>query len=388
MPSMTSSPISTRDAADDVGVDDDVQVDRPAVLPRQRVREPLRARRPSSVAGHPHGGDEPAAVLGGDLLVLSSATATVRWVPPTACSASRTVAAGGLAVEQVREQPAACRRRGGPGRTARPAARGSPTTSRSKANSSSLELVGLARLLGAEHDRDHAEVLERVGAGRGRRPSGGPTAAATSSAERRRRACRRTSRAPGRPWPRRRRTGRSATRRRPGSRRSSSATANRSSPIRRASRRRRPPRRGLVRPRGATRRRRPASARSVPVRPRRPTAGSRGRRGSARRRGSGAPRRRATPRRCGRRAPVASEPTSARSEVTACWRSASIWVLRVLDDPRRPRPAPARASPRRSRHPAHAPPHGSAPPRAGRRRAAARARPAWRRPRPAWSRPP
>ncbi len=62
---------------------------------------------------------------------------------------------------------------------------------------------------------------------------------------------------------------------------------------------------------------------------------TRGRRGSARRRGSGEPSSSSDSPTMRPASEVASAPTSARSEVTACWRSASIWVLRVLDDARR-----------------------------------------------------
>ena len=64
-------------------------------------------------------------------------------------------------------------------------------------------------------------------------------------------------------------------------------------------------------------------------------AGSPGRRGSARRPGSAEPRRPATHPTMRPASEVASAPTSARSEVTACWRSASIWVCAWLDDARR-----------------------------------------------------
>ena len=180
-------------------------------------------------------------MLGGDLLVLSSATATVRCVPATACSASRTVAGWPCR----RAGPRSSRRlssltRAGSDSASRSS--GLPDDQPLEGEQLVLELVGLARLLGARHDRDDAEVLEGVAEVAGGRP------AATRGRGHQ------VEPTPGRACsPKMPRTSSAlasagtdtsvATRRRPGSRRRTSATPNRSSPIRSTRPRRpRPPR--------------------------------------------------------------------------------------------------------------------------------------------------
>ena len=100
-------------------------------------------------------------------------------------------------------------------------------------------------------------------------------------------------------------------------------------------RRPRPPHRGPRSARGASRRRRPASAAPRSRAPRRPSAGSRGRRGSARRRGAGEPRPPATHPTMRPAREVASEPTSAAERGDRLLALGLDLGVRVLDDARR-----------------------------------------------------
>ena len=188
--------------------------------------------------------------------------------------------------------------------------------------------AGRRRVAGGADDGHHAEVLEGVRQVAGRRPA--TLDGLGDQVERgRRRPCRRRSRAPARPWPRPAvDTSVDAPGAGPARVRSIAATPKRSSPTRAASRRGGAAGRRARLGRSARRLGRGSAhqslrRRSCPSAARRP----RGRRGTARRPGSDAPSSSRLSPTMRPASAVASAPTSARSEVTACWRSASIWAL-------------------------------------------------------------
>ena len=326
------------DAADDVGVDDDVEVHRAAVL-RGRARSASRCCSLVVERRGPPGRWRPAARGARPRPAGSSSSATRRRCGArrlTACSTSRTRGRGGLALEQAARAARACRRRRGPGRTSASRSSGfagdeplEARTARPRARSASP--VGSATATTATTPRcSSASARSRVAAQRR------PTAVGDQVERRPRRACRRRCRA-ARP------ALASAVDRRVGGDPAQAGLA-------RAARRR--PRTGRRRPRRRPRRPRAprrarsvsacerlgggaaASARSVPVR--RPSRGSCVSR-SARKRSTTRLWRASSSRRLADDAAGevgGQRPTSARSEVTACWRSASIWVCAVLDDAR------------------------------------------------------